>query len=56
MIFFLGATLLTMVTMLNMVIAIMGDTFDRLTEERALNSMKIKLELAGEITADGEYL
>ena len=51
MIFFF-ATLFTQVTMLNMLIAIMGDTFERVIENRDLNSMKTKLELLGDLSAN----
>ena len=35
MMFFLGATFFTQITMLNMLIAIMGDTFERVVENRS---------------------
>ena len=35
--------------MLNMLIAIMGDTYDREAENKKLNSVKTKLELMGEL-------
>ena len=38
--------------MLNMLIAIMGDTFERVIENRDLNSMKTKLELLGDLSAN----
>ena len=41
--FFAFATLFSQVTMLNMLIAIMGDTFERTIEKRDLNSTKTKL-------------
>ena len=41
--FFIGATFITQVTMLNMIVAIMGDSFEKVTENRLLNSMKTKL-------------
>ena len=36
-IFFIGATFITQVTMLNMIIAIMGDSFEKVTEEKLRN-------------------
>ena len=50
--FFVFATLFTQVTMLNMLIAIMGDTFARTMENRDLNSTKTKLELLGDLSAN----
>ena len=47
---FLFATLFTEVTMLNMLIAIMGDTFERVVENRELNSIQMKLELLGDLS------
>ena len=44
-IFFTAATLFTQVTMLNMLVAIMGDTFDRVIAQRPTFSLKNKLEL-----------
>ena len=38
--------------MLNMLIAIMGDTFARIIENKDLNSIKTKLELLGDLSAD----
>ena len=38
--------------MLNMMIAIMGDTFARTIENRDLNSTKTKLELLGDLSAN----
>ena len=38
--------------MLNMLIAIMGDTFARTIENRDLNSTKTKLELLGDLSAN----
>ena len=40
---FLLATFFSQITMLNMLIAIMGDSFERVTENREVNSTKIKL-------------
>ena len=41
---FLLATLFTQVTMLNMLIALMGDTFERVTENRPLEATRTKVE------------
>ena len=38
--------------MLNMLIAIMGDTFERVIENRELNSTKTRLELLGDLSAN----
>ena len=46
------ATLFTQLTMLNMLIAIMGDTFARTIEHRELNSTKTKLELLGDLSSN----
>ena len=47
--FFVCATFITQITMFNMLIAIMGDTFEQITENRALNSVKSRLELMGDL-------
>ena len=39
-IFFLLATLIAHITMLNMLIAIMSDTFDKIMENRSINTIK----------------
>ena len=41
----LCATFFTQITMLNMLIAIMGDTFERITEQRPLYATRTKLSL-----------
>ena len=41
--FFIGATFFTQITMLNMLIAIMGDSFERVMENRDVNATKMKL-------------
>ena len=41
---FLLATLFTQVTMLNMLIALMGDTFERVTENRPIEATRTKVE------------
>lgn len=43
--FFILATFITQVTMLNMLISIMGDTFSRVTENRELHARRTKLDL-----------
>lgn len=48
-VFFVLATFFTMLTMLNMLIAIMGDTFERVTENKELNSIKTKLKIVSEL-------
>ena len=42
-IFFILGTFISLVTMLNMLIAIMGDTFDRMMENKDINAVKSKL-------------
>ena len=57
-IFFVMATLISQVTMLNMLIAIMSDTFEHIIENKDLNSIKTKIEVMGELAnnihQDGE--
>ena len=55
-ILFVGATFVSQVTMLNMVIAIMGDSFERITENKLLNSVKTKIQLCSELTGNVETL
>ena len=50
-IFFICATFISQVTMLNMLIAIMGDTFSKVIENRTVNAIKSKLELMDELAA-----
>ena len=50
-IFFIFATLITQITMLNMMIAIMGDTFERVIESRDVNATKTKLDLISDLVA-----
>jgi hypothetical protein len=50
-IFFILATFITQLTMLNMLIAIMGDTFERITENKEVNSTMTKLELMSDLGA-----
>ena len=42
-IFFILATFFSLILMLNMLIAIMGDTFERVMENREINAVKTKL-------------
>ena len=49
-VFFIGATFITQVTMLNMLIAIMGDTFGRIIEAKEVNGMKTKIELMKDLS------
>ena len=51
-VFFICATFITQITMFNMLIAIMGDTFEQITENKALNSTKSRLELMGDLQAN----
>jgi len=44
-VFFMLATLFTQLTMLNMIIAFMGDTFERIAENKDVYAAKGKLEL-----------
>ena len=46
--FFIGATMFTQILMLNMIIAIMGDTFEKVTENKLSIYRKNKLELMQE--------
>ena len=45
---FVLATFFTQITMLNMLIAIMGDTFDRVTENKVVHARRTKLNLLAE--------
>ena len=49
--FFICATFISQVTMPNMLIAIMGDTFEKVIENRTVNAIKSKLELMDELAA-----
>ena len=51
-VFFMLATLFTQLTMLNMIIAFMGDTFERISENKDVYAAKGKLELL----ADYDFL
>ena len=46
--FFILATFFSLIMILNMFIAIMGDTFERNIENKQLNNVRAKLELMGE--------
>lgn len=48
LLYFIGATFLTQITILNMLIAIMGSTFDRHNEDLHANSTRQKLVLQAE--------
>ena len=50
-IFFVFATFITQIAMLNMLIAIMGDTFERVIENRDVNATKTKLELMSDLVS-----
>ena len=43
------ATFISQVTMLNMLIAIMGDTFEHVIENQDLNSTKTKIQVMSEL-------
>ena len=47
-VFFGLSTFFSIVLMLNMLIAIMGDTYERIIENRDINEVKTKLSLMGE--------
>ena len=46
--FFFAATFISQLTMLNMLVAIMADSFDRVYENRKINSTRMKIEFASE--------
>ena len=50
-IFFILATFITQLTMLNMLIAIMGDTFGRVMENAEVNGTKTKLDLMSDLAS-----
>lgn len=50
-IFFFAATFIVQLTMLNMLIAIMGDSYGRVMENAEINSTKTKLELMNDISS-----
>ena len=45
---FLLATFIAQVTMLNMIIAIMGNTFDKVIEKKEMHAMNVKLSILSE--------
>ena len=47
-IIFLVTTFVTQITMLNMLIAIMGNTFDNVIEKRSLHAIQMRLSILGE--------
>ena len=47
--FFVFATFITQIAMLNMLIAIMGDTYERVIENRVVNATKTKLDLMSDL-------
>ena len=49
---FICATFFVQITMLNMLIAIMGDTFERITEQRSLFATRTKLALLADYSAN----
>lgn len=49
--FFIASTFITQLVMLNMLIAIMGDTFERVIENRDVNATKTKLELMSDLVS-----
>ena len=49
--FFLGATVMSQLTMLNMLIAIMGDSFDRVFENQEIHSVSMRLQILGDLSA-----
>ena len=51
-IIFICTTFFTQITMLNMLIALMGDTFERITENRPLYATRTKLELLADYSAN----
>jgi len=43
LLFFLSATVMSSLTMLNMLIAIMGDSFERVFENKEIHAVRMKL-------------
>lgn len=54
--FFTGSTFISQIIMLNMLIAIMGDTFDHMIENREVNATKTKLKLITECIPKKNFL
>ena len=50
-IFFVMATFITQITMFNMLIAIMGDTFEHIMENKVVHTTKSKLQLMSDLIA-----
>ena len=50
-VFFGFSTFIIQITMFNMLIGIMGDTFEQIMENRLVNSTKSKLELMSELVS-----
>ena len=48
-IFFILATFITQITMFNMLIAIMSDTFDKITDNKEVNAIKSKFALMSDL-------
>ena len=51
-ILFVFCTFMSMIVFLNMLVAIMGDTFDTVYEKKQLHGMKTKLNFVSEIEKD----
>ena len=49
--FFMMGTFFSQLTMLNMLIAIMGDTFDKVIENREVNVIRMKLAILNDLSA-----
>ena len=54
--FFIGQTFLAQIMMLNLIIAIMGDTYDKMVESKHIDETKTKLKLISECISDGGKL
>ena len=50
--FFVASTAISSLTMLNMLIAIMGDSYAKVVENRQINSTKMKLKILGDMSAN----
>ena len=53
---FIGQTFLAQIMMLNIIIAIMGDTYDKMIESKHIDETKTKLKLISECISDGGKL
>jgi len=49
--FFIGATFISQLTILNMLIAVMGDTYERVIENKEVNATQTKLAIMDDLTA-----